>query len=130
MTAKDFFKNNHHFLSMNVPPYRGAAIPKFDETKINESAFNDALRFHDARIIAIDPEYKSMTINWDSYGWPDDNIASEAVNNLVDEIVRFYEFRAKKYGLEESFKLTVNVSPKDSTTLVPYMSITRTIGIK
>lgn len=130
MTSKDFFKNNHHFLSMNVPPYRGAAIPEFNEEKINESAFDDALRFHDARIAVIDPEYKSMTINWESYKWPDNDIASEAVNGLVDEIVRFYEFRAKKYNLETPFELTVNVSPKDSTTLIPYMSITRTIRIE
>lgn len=103
MTAQLFLKR-YGIAKVNKPSYRGAKMPSFDETKINESVFPDELRDKDVNIL-IDDGF--INIHWLSQEW------NNNTKDFFEEVFRCYRYLAKVHNLEEPIKIEVIIENRD-----------------
>lgn len=98
-------------LKVNGPAYRGARMPQFNASSINESQFNDNLREKSFQCTILGD---SLTIDWTTQEQFTDSEAKE----LVDEIERavwylYYKWLGISASTSRMPEIVVNVCDRD-----------------
>ena len=80
MNIKSFLDKH---MQVKAPSYRGAPYPEFDPDYINESRFDDELRYKEVYFDWTQPD--TLTITWEAQGYVDNP------SSLLEEIRRWLE---------------------------------------
>lgn len=91
---------------VNCPSYRGAAMPPYDEEKINESNFNDSIRYKEY-------DYKVSNKHYASLIWVSQEPCDGNYTDFKEELTRYFKYMANKCNMTESFTIEVNLSDRD-----------------
>ncbi|MBQ8234646.1 MAG: hypothetical protein IJZ36_03590 [Bacilli bacterium] len=103
---KNFVDIFRDYPKINGRPYTGAAYPPFEEEKINESEFEEENRYKSV-------DYTDYTDNYAKLKWISQLDNNGQYDLFRTELIRYYNYMAKKYNLTHPFTIEVYLEDRD-----------------
>lgn len=124
MNAREFLDKLK--LTVNGPRYRGDPQPQRIDTGINETAFDDNLRFKEHYTDRIAPD--TICLKWVSQAWPKKDAHEECIK-FCNEVARCVKEVATLANLEEQIDILIELESRDYSSDFPEEFFQATIHV-
>lgn len=91
------------------PSYRGDRYPEYDPLQINESKFDDTLRFKNYEITA---DGDTINVEWISQDIPEE---FTVLDDFYKEVIRAIKTNLKKNNYKDSVEVNIHISDRYDT---------------